>query len=321
MKGKIYTVTLNPAWDRTATVDQLVPGGTNLLRELRADAGGKGINVSRVLPILGRDTEALGLLGAGAGDQLLTRLQEERISCDFIRILQDCRTNTKIIDAARGVTTEFNEPGPKVSEKELQALEQRLCRLPQGAVAVFAGSLPPGVPTDWYAHAAALCRAAGVRMILDTSGAPLREGLVGGPALIKPNRGELETLCGTPLQETEQLIAAIRGLLSSEMPFMAVSIGAEGAVFVTAAEAVLAVPPVVRAKSTVGAGDTMTAVLADWLADQPKNSPPPRGEVLVSLASRAVAAATAKVLREGTQPPLPTEIAAIASGVTCRKVG
>ena len=140
-------------------------GGTNLLRELRADAGGKGINVSRVLPILGRDTEALGLLGAGAGDQLLTRLQEERISCDFIRILQDCRTNTKIIDAARGVTTEFNEPGPKVSEKELQALEQRLCRLPQGAVAVFAGSLPPGVPTDWYAHAAALCRAAGVRMI------------------------------------------------------------------------------------------------------------------------------------------------------------
>lgn len=321
MKGKIYTVTLNPAWDRTATVDRLVPGGTNLLRELRSDAGGKGINVSRVLPILGRDTEALGLLGAGAGDQLLARLQEEGIRCDFIRILQDCRTNTKIIDAAQGITTEFNEPGPKVTEKELQALEQRLCRIPQGAVAVFAGSLPPGVPEDWYAHAAALCRAAGVRMILDASGAALREGFAGGPALIKPNLEELETLCGTQLQEKDRLITSIRGLLSEEMPFMAVSIGAEGAVFVTATEAVQAIPPAVRAKSTVGAGDTMTAVLADWIADQPENGPPPRGEVLTSLASRAVAAATAKVLREGTQPPLPTEIAAVAAGVTCRKIG
>ena len=321
MKSKIYTVTLNPAWDRTAVVDRLVPGGTHLLRELRADAGGKGINVSRVLPILGRDTEALGLLGAGAGDQLLARLQEERISCDFIRLIQDCRTNTKIIDTAQETTTEFNELGPRVSEAELQALEQRLCQLPQGAVAVFAGSLPPGVPVDWYAHAAALCRAAGVQMVLDTSGAALREGLGGGPVLVKPNQHELEVLCGTSLDDDGKLLAAAKGLLETGMKFAAVSLGAKGALFVTATEAILAAPPAVRARNTVGAGDTMTAVLADWLADQPENWAAPRGEVLENLAVRAVAAATAKVLREGTQPPLPTEISGIAAGVTCRRIG
>ena len=116
MGNRIYTVTLNPAWDRTATVARLVPGGTNLLRELRTDAGGKGINVSRVLHTFGKETTALGLLGTGAGDSLLARLQDEGICCDFIRLEQDCRTNTKIVDASAGVTTEFNEPGPHVPQ-------------------------------------------------------------------------------------------------------------------------------------------------------------------------------------------------------------
>lgn len=315
----VYTITLNPAWDRTAAVGRLIPGGTHLLREIREDAGGKGINVSRVLYAMGRDTEALGLLGRGAGDSLLKRLQEEGIRSDFVRLPQNCRTNTKIVDTAAGVTTEFNEPGPDAADEHLSALELRLERLTAGTVAVFAGSLPPGVPADWYGRAVELCRKKGIRVVLDASGEGLRKGLSGAPEIVKPNKEELETLCGTPLSDTGSLIfAARRQLLGAGAMLAAVSLGADGALFVTMSSAVLAVPPKVAAKSTVGAGDTMTAVLADWLAECPDQISPPAGRELCTLAVRAVAAATAKVLREGTQPPRSEEIAAVEAGVECR---
>lgn len=320
MGNRIYTVTLNPAWDRTATVARLVPGGTNLLRELRADAGGKGINVSRVLHTFGKESTALGLLGTGAGDSLLARLQDEGICCDFVRLEQDCRTNTKIVDASAGVTTEFNEPGPHVPQAARKMLEDQLRQLPQGAVAVFAGSLPPGVPADWYARAAELCRAAGVRVVLDASGTGLKNGLSGGPVIIKPNRDELEALCGCALDGTEQLLAAARRLLNDRTRLAAVSLGAQGALFATATRAVLATPPKLQAKSTVGAGDTMTAVLADWLAGRQETDTLTDGQ-LCDLAALAVAAASAKVLREGTQPPRAEEIAAIRAQVCCEMVG
>ena len=142
----VYTVTLNPAWDRTAAVEGLLCGGTNLLRAPRGDAGGKGINVSRVLHALGKKTEALGLLGAGAGDVLLARLRAEGIRCDFVRLAGECRTNTKVIDLKSGVTTEFNEPGPQADAASLAALEEKLRSLPREAVVVLAGSMPPGGP-------------------------------------------------------------------------------------------------------------------------------------------------------------------------------
>ena len=317
----VYTVTLNPAWDRTAAVEGLLCGGTNLLRAPRGDAGGKGINVSRVLHALGKKTEALGLLGAGAGDVLLARLRAEGIRCDFVRLAGECRTNTKVIDLKSGVTTEFNEPGPQADAASLAALEEKLRSLPREAVVVLAGSMPPGVPEDWYARAAEICRSAGTKVLLDSSGAGLRLGLAGGPAVAKPNRAELETLCGMPLPELADVVgAARRQLLGAGVQLAAVSLGAEGAVFVTASRAVLAAPPRLEAKSTVGAGDTMTAVLADWLAGQ-QGQGAPSGEALEQLAASAVAAASAKVLREGTEPPRPEEIRAVAAGVRCRVIG
>ncbi len=314
----VYTVTLNPAWDRTAEVCRLVPGGTNLLREPRGDAGGKGINVSRVLHAFGHKTMALGLLGSGAGDQLLARLQEEGICCDFIRLGGSCRTNLKVVDRQAGVTTEFNEPGPQADAAALNALEQQLAEL-SGGVVVLAGSLPPGVPVDWYARAAALCRRSGGQVVLDASGEGLRRGLVGGPDAVKPNKEELEVLCGMPLAGPKALIgAARRQLLCAGVRLAAISLGAKGAFFVTGTEAVEAAPPEVEARSTVGAGDTMTAVLAEYLAARPAHAAPPAGEELRRLAARAVAAATAKVLREGTQPPREEEIATVAAKVLCR---
>ena len=316
MSGEtIYTVTLNPAWDRTAEVERLQPGGTHLLGAVRGDAGGKGINVSRVLCALGQPTCALGLLGGGAGDELDQALRQEGVPAAFVRLGAACRVNTKIVDRAAGVTTEFNEMGPRVDDGALEQLEARLKGLPQGAVTVLAGSLPPGAPVRWYARAAELCHARGGRVVLDASREALRLGLEGEPEIVKPNRDELACLCGGASLREEQLPAAARALLRGRTRLAAVSLGADGALFVTDQFAVRVKAPRVRAVSTVGAGDTMTAVLARWLASRPQRWEPQEEETLSALARQAVAAATAKVLRPGTQPPQMQEIASLLPGV------
>ena len=321
MSGEmVYTVTLNPAWDRTAEVERLVQGGTHLLGTVRGDAGGKGVNVSRVLRAMGGGTCALGLLGGGPGDQLEEALRQEGVRAGFVRLPAPCRVNTKIVDRSAGVTTDFNELGPRADAGALEALEAQLRQLPPGAVAVLAGSLPPGAPADWYARAAGCCRGCGARVVLDASREALRLGLAGEPEIVKPNREELEYLCGGAALQGEALLAAARALLQGRTGLAAVSLGADGALFAARRFAVLAAAPRVRAASTVGAGDTMTAVLARWLAQRPEQWEPQDGQTLSELARQAVAAATAKVLRPGTQPPRLEEIEKMKAWVTLKEL-
>lgn len=264
MSGEtIYTVTLNPAWDRTAEVERLQPGGTHLLGAVRGDAGGKGINVSRVLCALGQPTCALGLLGGGAGDELDQALRQEGVPAAFVRLAAACRVNTKIVDRAAGVTTEFNEMGPRVDDGALEQLEARLKGLPQGAVTVLAGSLPPGAPARWYARAAELCHDRGGRVVLDASREALRLGLEGEPEIVKPNRDELACLCGGASLREEQLPAGGAGAAAGpHPPGRGSAWGLMGRFSSPTSLRCRVKAPRVRAVSTVGAGDTMTAVLA-----------------------------------------------------------
>lgn len=308
-QNRVYTVTVNPAWDRTVLLGQLVPGGTNLARSVQGDAGGKGVNVSRILQAFGLPTTALGLLGGGAGDRLLGCLQAEGVPQAFERLSADCRTNTKLVDLGAGVTTEVNEPGPPAEPAALACLEGRLAALPAGSVAALCGSLPGQLPAGWYAQAAQLCHRAGCRVVLDTSREPLRQALAGEPEILKPNAEELGQLCGRQPDSAAGAAAMARGLLWGRTGLAAVSLGAQGAVFVTAGCAVWAKAPRVQPVSTVGAGDTLTAVLAAWLAGQPQGWAAVAPGRLARLAAGAVAAASAKVLQPGTQPPDLGEIA------------
>ncbi|MBE3518837.1 MAG: 1-phosphofructokinase [Firmicutes bacterium] len=284
---KITTVTPNPALDKVLWIDGFQTGKVNRVVEMRVDPGGKGINVSRFLSKLGKHTRATGFMGRGHAPFLIEQLSRESIETDFVDVSGYVRMNLKIIDRVNGCETEINEPGPAVCEAEVSALEDKVrLSCEDSSVIVFAGSLPPGCPTDLYYRLIALANQRGVRTILDASSDALREGLRAAPFLVKPNLQELEELFGTRFQRDTEIIDAAREIVRSGVKIVVVSMGSDGAIAVARGWSVgdsagegapakgSAVPvrawrafaPEVRVGNTVGAGDAMVAGLAASLA-------------------------------------------------------
>ncbi|MFC6062807.1 1-phosphofructokinase family hexose kinase, partial [Streptomyces ochraceiscleroticus] len=226
----ILTVTLNAALDITYRVPRLRPRGTNRVTEVSERPGGKGLNVARVLAALGHDTVATGFAGGGTGDALRAMLaQETGVTDALVPIGSATRRTVAVVDTTGGDTTQLNEPGPTVSPAEWDAFLTRYRELLDGAQAVaLCGSLPPGVPVDVYARLTRTARAAGVPVLLDTSGEPLRRGLAARPDLAKPNAAELASLTG----HNEPLRAA-RDARRRGAHTVAASLGADGMLAVT----------------------------------------------------------------------------------------
>jgi 1-phosphofructokinase len=292
----IVTVTLNPALDKTARVDRVCPGALNRLRDVVVDAGGKGVNVSAVVSVLGGKTIAAGFAGGTTGDELLMRLDDRAIPHDFVRIAGTTRVNLKLIDD-NGDLTELNEPGAVISPEEWQALEKKLYALAsKDTIFVLSGSLPRGLGPDTYRN---VCRAlrdrGGARVFIDADGEPLRQALDAAPDRVKPNRYELLQYFSAPPDTPEpRLVEFCRELLSKGVGFVALSMGAEGALFVTETAAYRAPPIPVPVCSTVGAGDSMVAALA-YSMD--------RGLSPEQSMTLAMAASAAAVTTTGTKPP------------------
>ena len=193
----ILTVTLNAALDRTVAVPNFHQGHRHRAVESRSAAGGKGVNVSRALSLLGRPVIATGLGGGPTGAQVLEQLAEESVLTDFTPIAAETRINLAVIDPTSGEQTEINERGPEVSAAEIGAFQERLSYLAGGArLCVLAGSLPPGARPDLYARLVKDLRARGVTVILDAEGEPMLAGLRAGPSVITPNEREAEELVG-----------------------------------------------------------------------------------------------------------------------------
>lgn len=264
----IVTVTLNPALDKTARVDRLRLNGLNRLRDLRVDAGGKGINVSAVIRALGGESLALGFAGAGAGAELLSRIAAKGLRADFVRVAGATRTNLKVVDDA-GALTELNEAGPCIAAEERERLEQKLAAYAgAGNTIALCGSLPPGLGADTYGRLCALLRRGGGGVFLDADGAGLEHALGGGPEAVpdwvKPNRVELLRYFKIPEAEpvSEQRLAELcRMLLAKGVKLAAVSLGADGALFASASGLYRAPCVPVETRSTVGAGDSMVGAL------------------------------------------------------------
>jgi 1-phosphofructokinase family hexose kinase len=206
----IVTVTMNTALDRTLNVPNFQLGHRHRASTGLTLAGGKGINVARALKLLGIPVVASGLAGGRTGTRVVEELTSEGILNDFVRIADESRTSTLVVDPTNGVSTEIYEWGPHVSRDELDMLLEKLAYLSRGAdVVVFAGSLPRGVDPGFYAEAIRELSKRRVRAVLDTEGEPLRLGVEAEPWLVSPNQREAEGLVGQEFHDEEDFLMAL----------------------------------------------------------------------------------------------------------------
>ncbi|RXS82209.1 1-phosphofructokinase family hexose kinase [Streptomyces sp. TM32] len=260
----ILTVTLNAALDITYRVPRLRPHATNRITEVSERPGGKGLNVARVLAALGHRTVATGFVGGGTGEALRALLAETAVTDALVPVGGATRRTVAVADTATGDTTQLNEPGPVVTPAEWDTFLGTYRELLGEAQAVaLCGSLPPGVPVDVYARLTRAARSAGVPVLLDTSGEPLRRGLAARPDLAKPNADELAALTGS----TEPLRAA-RDARRRGAHAVAASLGPAGMLAVTAGGAWQAAPPRHIAGNPTGAGDSAVAGLLSGLVEE-----------------------------------------------------
>ncbi len=263
----IITVTLNAALDRSLTVPTFQLGHRHRASEVRTLAGGKGINVARALKRLEVPVVATGLAGGRTGTRIVEELTGEAILNDFVRIQEESRTSTHVVDPTANTQTEINEWGPKVATSELEMLMEKLRYLSRGAeVVVLAGSLPRGVDEGFYGEVVREMAKRGVQVALDSEGEPLRRGLEAEPWLVSPNQREAEQLVGQELQDEDDFVWALEAI--AEMGARNVHITVESGCFALLRDErtqrrYRVFGPQLEPVSVVGAGD---ALLAQWLA-------------------------------------------------------
>jgi 1-phosphofructokinase family hexose kinase len=207
----IVTVTLNSAIDKTLSVPNFRLGRRHRTVEQTTMPGGKGVNVARVLKTIGAPVIATGFAGGATGTRIVDQLTQLSVLSDFVRIGEESRTNTAVIDPTTGEQTEINEKGPKVTPQEVELFVDKLLYLAKGAsLCVFAGSLPREVDTDIYAFLIRELRKLNVTTIVDTDGDPLRRAVRAEPDVVSPNMLEAEELVGHEFNDDEDRTYAVK---------------------------------------------------------------------------------------------------------------
>ncbi|HWF32557.1 MAG TPA: 1-phosphofructokinase family hexose kinase [Solirubrobacteraceae bacterium] len=207
----IITVTLNAAIDKSLSVPNFRLGRRHRTVEQRTMAGGKGVNIARTLKTLGQPVIATGFAGGATGTHIVEQLTDESILNDFVRIREESRTNTSVLDPTTGQQTEINERGPAVSAREVELFRDKLLYLARGAaIVVFAGSLPRGVEPDLYASLIGDLQRLDVMTVIDTDGEPLRQAARAEPDLVSPNVFEAEELVGHEFAGEDERLQVVR---------------------------------------------------------------------------------------------------------------
>jgi 1-phosphofructokinase/tagatose 6-phosphate kinase len=290
----IITVTVNAALDRTLTVPVFQIGYRHRSSDVLTLAGGKGINIARALKRLEVPVIATGLAGGRTGTRIIEELTGEAILNDFVRIADESRTSTAVVDPTAGTYTEINEWGPGVTEAEITTLMEKVHYLARGAdFVVLAGSLPRKVPTAFYADAVRDLTRRDVRVVLDSEGEALQRGVEAGPFLVSPNQREAEQLVGQELEDDADYTMALEAI--AEMGARNVIITLENGCFALLRSGkrtrrFRALARYVEPISAVGSGDVLLAQLLAALVEE--RSP----DFAVRL---AVAAGSAAVLEIG----------------------
>ncbi len=256
----IYTITLNPALDHYMETEDLRVDDANRVRGECLFAGGKGIDVSRAIRHLGGESMALGFIGGHNGQTLVDMLKAEGVTPYFTPISQETRRDIIISHVRRGGQTLLNARGPAVTPEEWRSFLTHLRMLDlRDSYVVVGGSLPRGLPVDAYRQIVMLVQRQGARAILDADGPCLREGLKAKPFAVKPNVNELRRATKRVLRTDKQILAAASTLNKKGVTIVIVSLGRRGLLVVSTSERLRAVPPSVKVRSTVGAGDSTVA--------------------------------------------------------------
>lgn len=263
----ITTVTLNPAIDRTVVVEAFAFGEVNRVQSVREDMGGKGINVARILKALGSPAQATGFIGQANIGHVRALLEQDGLDTDLIEIDAATRTNTKLLDLQTRSTTDINEAGFAVDAAAIAAITAKIDDLSaQSQFMVFSGSLPQGLPSDFYRQLISRVQPP-CQSVLDADGILLLEGLKAAPTLIKPNIHELESALETCLETESAIVEACHRLISQYgIVYVLVSMGGAGSILVSQDRAIFAEPLKVEVRGTVGAGDSMLAGFIHCLA-------------------------------------------------------
>ncbi|GAA1953084.1 1-phosphofructokinase family hexose kinase [Kitasatospora viridis] len=257
----ILTVTLNAALDVTYRVERLQVGGSTRVLAVAERAGGKGINVARVLRTLGHPAEVTGLVGGATGRAIRLELADAALPDAMVTVAGESRRTVAVVDEQAGETSVLLEPGPRVTPGQWRAFTARFAELVRSArVVVLSGSLPPGLPVDAYAQLLRIAGEHGLPTVLDAEGEPLLAALPERPALIKPNADELRATTGEADPQ-----AAIARLREAGARSVVASLGAEGLLAVTPEGSWRARPPHPVAGNPTGAGDAAVAALAAGL--------------------------------------------------------
>jgi 1-phosphofructokinase/tagatose 6-phosphate kinase len=263
----IITVTLNAALDKTLEVPNFKPGRRHRTVDQTTMPGGKGVNIARAIKRLGQPVIATGLAGGATGTRIVEALTDESILNAFVRIREESRTNTAVLDPTTGMHTEINERGPSVSVQELELFRDKLLYLAKGAsICVFAGSLPRGMEPDIYAGLIREVKKLGVTTVVDTDGEPLRLAVRSEPDIVSPNELEAEELVGHEFNDVDDRADAVAEMsrLGATEAIMTVPDGCYAYVHeATSAELYRVRVQEQEARSTVGSGD---AFLAGYVA-------------------------------------------------------
>ena len=306
----IVTLTPNPSIDRAIVIDALRRGEVHRASSSRVDPGGKGVNVSRALAAQGTATLAVLPAGGPEGHLMEELLDTAGVPRRSVAVSGALRMNISVLEPD-GTTTKLNEPGPRLTPAEVDALLTATLEAADGAEpgdwVVGCGSLPPGAPDSLYADLVTRVRERGTNVAVDSSGAPMAAAVAARPTLVKPNHEELAELVGHPLPTLGDVHAAARDLVAHGIEVVAVSLGGDGALLVTAGELVHARATITTPLSTVGAGDCMLAGLLHGLS---------AGRSAADALAGAVTWGAAAVTLPGSRVPAPHDLDGIPVEVT-----
>ena len=260
----ITTVTLNASIDKAYVMQEAIENGTVMrVKEVRNTAGGKGLNVAKIAVICGAEVLATGFAGGFNGRYLESLAAESHVATRFCHVEGETRSCINILDPKYG-STEYLEPGFSVKEEDLaRFLTEFPGVIGKSTVVTMSGSAPVGIPSDIYRRMTELAKAAGAKVILDTSGDYLKEGLQGRPFMIKPNGDEIEALLGIRAEDPEAVFRAASELrVKYGIPWVVISLGGNGAVLSCDEGVFHGLPPKLDPVNTVGCGDSMVGAFA-----------------------------------------------------------
>ena len=290
---KIITITFNPAIDNNSSVQALIPEHKLKCTTPVYEPGGGGINVARAIKKLGGEAMAVYLAGGCTGNTLEELLERESVPSILIKTTDSTRENLNISELVSNQQYRFIMPGPFIQENEWHECLQTIENMQGAEYIVASGSLPAGVPADIYARIAFIARKKNARLIVDTSGEALKQAVHEGVYLIKPSLKELGSLVGKEELNMELVDDVARIIIEKgNCEVVVVSMGPAGAMLVTGDMELQIVPPVVKRKSTVGAGDSMVAGMVLSLF---------RGKNLIETVQYGVACGTASTMNPGTE--------------------